>query len=290
MATAGSLLSNVRVLYGDPDRDWLSDTIGLDFLNRGQKRFCHNVLALDEVKDFTITAKQPRFDLPTNCLIPIGVMWFQSRTEKLSYKPPDTWLQMEAAFPNSTGTPDYYTVIRRQMVVGPQVPQTRSATALASGAITAAATTLGLTAASGTFRSKGYLLFASGTSTEIVGYTGVATSTVTGATRGEHNTTAASFASNATVTQVDLQLFYRKSPADLTATTASPDIPEMFHDYLEKYALYLAWIARGDESKADRAFQEFQQYEQATIKTIGRRSQDGLMRIQDKRNRWYSGW
>lgn len=290
MATAGSILGYIRVLLGDPDQDFVSDTIGLDWLNEAQRRFCHNVLALDEYKDYPIVAKKLRYDFPTDCITPIGVMWYQSRVTKLGYRPPDTWSYQEEAFPNSTGTPDYYTVIRRQVVIGPNVPTTNSATALASGAIQASNTTLGFTAASGNFRTKGFLQIASGTSVEIVEFGGVATTTVTNVTRGVHNTTAASFGSGASITQIDLQMLYRKSPAIMTASTSSPDIPEAYHDYLTKYALYLGWLSRGDQSKADRAFVEFESLEKDTKKTIGRRSQDGVMRIQDKRNRWYAGW
>lgn len=290
MATAGSLAANIRVVYGDPDADWLTDAVALQFLTKGQKRFCHNVLTLDEIKDYTITAKKIRYDLPTNCIIPNGVMWYQSRTAKLAPLSPDKWRGMEEAFPNATGTPDYYGIERQQLLLGPNVPTTNSATALVSGAMTATATILGFTVASGTFRTKGFLEIASGTSKEIVEFTGVATTTVTGVTRGLHNTTAASFASGASVTQIDLQLHYRKSPTDLTATTQTPDIPEIYHEYLEKYALYLAWISRGETQHATVAYQEFLTYEQAAQKTIGRRMQDGVMRIQDKRNRFYAGW
>ena len=290
MATAGSLAANIRVAYGDPDADWLTDAVALQFLTKGQKRFCHNVLALDEIKDYPVVAKKVRYDFPTDCIIPFGLMWYQSRTTKMSFQPPDKWRAMEEAFPNSSGNPDYYTVERRQLLLGPNTPTTNSATALASGALTATATTLGFTAASGTFRTKGFLQIASGTGIEIVEFTGVATTTVTGVTRGLHNTTAASFASGASITQIDIQMHYRKSPADLSATTTTPDIPEVYHEYLEKYALYLAWLSRGDSKKAEIAYGEFLSYEQGTLKTIGRRSQDGVMRVQDKRNRYYAGW
>lgn len=286
MAQAGSLLSNIRKLFGDPDKDFITDAVGLDWLNQAQRRFCHHVLSLDEFKDYGITAKQPRFNLPTNCIIPIQLMWYQSWTKKLAYQPPDIWGHITEEMPNATGTPYSYTMIRRQLVVGPQVPQTASSNSTASGTISLAGTTIGLAAASGTFRSKGFVTVDS----EVIEYTAVATTTLTGAVRGVHGTTAATHASGATVTQVDLQMLYRKSPIDLATTTDSPDIPEMFHDYLEKYTLYLGWLARGDSQKAQAAYQEFEGLEKATIKTVGRRVQDGLLRIQDKRNRWRAMW
>lgn len=281
MPTAGSMLTNIRKLVGDPDRDWLDDTTGLDFLDRSQKRFCHKVLPLDEYKDYAITAKEELFDLPTNCIIPIWVEWYQSRVVKLEYTTPDLWAHVTEANPTSTGIPERYTVIRRQIAVGPQVPTTSSNTANASGAINSTTTTLNLTAASGTFRSKGFVKLNS----EIVKYTGVATTTLTGCTRGVHGTSAASHASGDTVTQIDLLMLYRKAPAAL-ATNTSPEIPDAFHDYLEKYALYLTWLARGDSLKAQAVLTEFDEYEKDAIKTIGRRSQDGMLHIKEKINRW----
>lgn len=284
MPQVGSILSNVRKLFGDPDRDFITDAVGLDWVDQAQRRFCHKVLPLDEIKDYAVTAKANKFDLPTNAIIPVAVMWYQARTARLNYAPPDHWYQLEEAHPNSTGSPEWYTVLRQQLVVGPQVPSTASKTALASGAMTAAVTTLNLSAASGTFRTKGFGKIES----EVVEWTGVATTTLTGVTRGVHGTTAASHASGTTFTQMDILMTYRKTPA-AAATASNPDVPEMFHDYIEKYVLYLAWLARGDQSKAAAAFQEFEALEGDAIKTVGRRSMDGLMRIRDKKSRW-RGW
>lgn len=283
MATAGSILLNVRKIFGDADRDWLDDTTGLDWLNQAQRRFCHKVLPLDEIKDFTITQYVKRYDLPTDCIMPVWVKWYKNREDKLEYTPPDVWAELEVANPTGEGTPESYAVIRRQLVIGPRRPNSTSATSTASGAITSTASTLGLTAASGTFRSKGYVKINS----EIIEYTGVATTTLTGCIRGKHGTTAASHASADTVTEIDMQMLYRKAPAAISATTTSPDIPEYTHEYLEKYILYLAWLAQGNKDKAAAALEEFHALEEDMRKTIGRRAQDGLLRIREKTRRMW---
>lgn len=281
MPTAGSMISNLQLFTRDTGGDWLTETRGLEFLNQAQKRFAHNILALDEIKDYTITDGLSRYGLPTNCLMPIAVMWYQTTTKRLEYKTPSQWYDIEESNPNSEGNPDYYTVLRQQLVVGPEVPSTDSDSTTASGAMTAAVTTLDLAAASGTFRSKGFVKIES----EIIEYSGVATTTLTGATRGVHGTTAASHASGTTVTQIDMQLTYRKEPTQMTASTDSPEIPEGFQSYLEKYALYLAWLAKGDMQKAQVAYNEFEKFEEETRKTVSRRSLDGLMKIQERFNR-----
>lgn len=285
MATAASIILRVRKLFGDTNGDFITDQTGIDWLDEAQRRFCHKVLPLDEYKDYTITAKVNKFDYPADCIIPVSVMWYQSRVVELEYTPPNVWARLEEAHPTSTGIPERYAALRRQVVVGPQVPQTASSSSTASGTISSSVTTLGLVAASGTFRSKGFVKINS----EIIEYTGVATTTLTGATRGVHNTTAASHASGDTVTQIDLIMLYRKSPAALGTTTASPDVPVFFQDYIEKYALYLAWQARGDTAKAQTAYAEFEAIEKDSIHTIGRRALDGMIKIQEKRHRW-RGW
>lgn len=285
MPNAGSIFTNVRKISGDPDRDWFDDTTGFDFLNRAQERFCNNVMPLDEIKDYTITAKENKFDLPTNCIIPHAVIWYQGVVRRLEYKPPDYWWDIEESHPNATGTPELYTVVRRQLWVGPNVPQTASDDTTASGEMSSAVTTLNLVAASGTFRSKGYVKVES----EIIEYTGVATTTLTGAIRGVHGTSAATHASGTTVTEIDLLMQYRRSPTVIAASGTSPDIPEFYHPYLEKYVLYLMLLASGETQKAQLAFQEFKEYEETTIHNIARRSRDGMIKIREKwtRGRWY---
>lgn len=278
MPTAGSILFNVRSLYGDPDGDAFSDAVGLDWLNRAQRRFCHRVLPLDEYQDFSIVEDRNWFNVNDDCIIPTDLMWYKSTTRELHYVTPGQWKKSEEAHPNSTGTPEIYTFYRRQIIVGPQIPSTSSATSTASGAIHSTVTTLGLSDASGIFRSRGYVRINS----EVIEYTGVATTTLTGCTRGVHNTTAASHASADVVTQIDLVMQYRKTPAVIAATGTSPEVPTWAHDYLEKYVGYLAWLARGDSAKADRAFAEFERYEADAIRTIGRRTLDGMQAIKSK--------
>lgn len=284
MPQAGSILSNVRKLFGDPDLDFITDAVGLDWLDQAQRRFCQEVMALDEYKDYTVTAKADKFDLPTNAIIPIWLMWYQSRVAKLDYATPDQWARIIENQPTSTGIPEWYTVIRKQVQVGPQVPSTASKTSTASGTITASGTTISVVTATGQFRTKGFVKINS----EVLEYTALGAAQLTGATRGVHGTTATSHASGDTVTQVDLMMLYRKTPAAL-ATSALPDVPEMFHDYLEKYVLYLAWLARGDQSKAGAAYGEFEKLEQSAVKTVARRALDGTLKVQDKRarRRWW---
>ena len=286
MATAGSLIVAIQKLFGDPDGNFVTATTGVDWLNRAQRRFCNNLWALDEIKDYVITSGVKEYDLPTNCIIPESLMWYQSGVRRLMYSPPDMWSDIEEASPNSTGSPETYTVIRGQLVIGPQIPGTTSATSTASGEFATAAATFGLTAASGTLRSRGYVKCG----TEIIEYSGITSTTLTGCLRGRHGTTDVTHASQASVFQVDLQMRYRKVPTELATTTDSPSIPEAYHDSLEKYVLYLAWLARGDSSKAQVAYNEFDSYEKEAKRSIGRRSKDGLLKIKERVNQRRRVW
>ena len=268
MATAGSLISDVQRQFGDTNGTFITNAIGLEWLDIAQQRFCDNVLTLDEIKDYAVVEKQPRFDLPTNYVIARAVTWFQNQTRKLDCAHYSEYEQAVAQWPNSSGNPRFYTILRQQVVVGPASPLSNSATTLASGNQASTVTTLNLVAASGTFRAKGWVKI----SNEIIEYTGVATTTLTGCVRGVHGTDPASIASNATVTQMDMQLHYTKIPAALSATTSTPEIPAVWHRYLVNYVLYRAWLARGDSAKAEIAFNEFMEMEKGAKEKAGRRA------------------
>lgn len=287
MATAGSLLNNVRIQIGDPNGDFLSDTIGNEWLDVAQQRFCHEVLALDEVKDYALTARQKRYDLPTNCYLAMTVLWYKNASRKLSWADPAEFEEFEVYHPSTTGYPKAYSIIRRQLVMGPAAPVADSATALASGATTSTATTIGLTAASGTFRTRGWL--ENQTTGEVVEYTNIATTTVTGCTRGVHNTTATAVASGEQWKEIDVQMRYRKSPTAITASTQSPEIPNAFHRYLEQFVAFMAWKARGDKAKAEAAYNQFEQDEKRAKNTIGRRAYEPRG-IKDRRHGFRGEW
>lgn len=270
MVTAATILQNVRVVGGDPDGDFLTDAIGFEWLNMAQERFCHEVLALDEVKDYPLVARQKRYDVPSDFYVAMAALWWKDASRKLLWAEPAEMEEFEVYHPLTTGYPKCYSVIRRQVVVGPASPISNSATALASGATTSSATTIGFTAASGTFRTRGFLLNA--TTNEVIEYTNIATTTVTGCTRGVHNTTATAVASNDQWKEIDLQLRYRRSPTAVTASTATPDIPSPFHRYLEHFIVFRFWLARGDKNKADAAYNQFEAEEKRAKDSVGRRA------------------
>lgn len=288
MTQPGSILANVRKIAGDVNLDFLTDAVGLEWLDEAQQRFADEVLPLDEIKNYAITAKIQRYDLPTDYIIAKGAMWLKNRTQKLEFHTPTRFEEDIEGWPNGIGNPEVYTIIRKQLVIGPSVPTANSATALVSGALGSTATTCGFTAASGTFRTKGWLQIASGTSTEILEYTGVATTTVTGAVRGVHGTSGTAFSSTATVTEIDLQLRYQKIPAVLTATTSTIETPVVWQKYLEKYLLYLTYMAQGAKEKAAMAFEQFQMYEANAREKAGRRAFENV-RIKDRRHSMW-GW
>ena len=267
--TAGTLLGDIRIQFGDPDRDFITDSIGLEWLTEAQERFCHEVMPLDEIGDYSVTSGVKRYDLPTNCIIPFTGTYYQGARRPLDPVDPSEWDIYKAQRITSTGTPIVFSVIRQQLAVGPSAPVSNSATALASGAITAAATTIGLTAASGTFRPRGWVK--NQTTGEVVEYTGLSTTELTGCIRGVHGTSAASCASGEQFKEIDLQIRYRRSPTPMTASTQNPDIPTAFQRYLKQYVLFLAWRARGDKAKADAAYTQFEQEEKRAKDTVGRR-------------------
>ena len=287
MATAASLISNVRLYYGDPSGEFITDSVGMEWLSLAQERFVNNVMPLDEVKEYIVTAKQKRYDLPDNCIEPTRVIWYKDMQTILTAESPPEFERLQSGFPNGIGRPVFYTVFRRQLVVGPQSPVANSATSLASGAHNTSTTVIGVATGSGVFRARGWAIVAS--TGEVFEYTGVSGDTLTGCTRGLHNTTAASVPSNATITQVDMQMQYRRTPSAVATTSESPVIPTAFHRYLEMYMLYRAWLSRGDSSKAQIAYNEFESFEETAKEKVGRRFLEPIS-IKDRSRRGRSGY
>jgi hypothetical protein len=280
MVTAATLIADVRRLYGDPDGEFITDAVGMEWANLGQERFCNFVMPLDEVQDITLTARQKRYDLNSDCQVPTRVIWYKDLQEILTAESPAEFERIQSGWPNGVGRPTYYTVFRRQIVVGPQSPAANSATSVASGAQTGTSTTIGVATSSGVFRTSGWAKVAS--TGEVFEYTGIGSGTLTGCTRAVHNTTATAFSSGATITQIDLQVQYRKIPSGVSTTTESPSIPAAFHRYLEMYMLYRAWLARGDSDKAQIAYNEFEALENNAKEISGRRFMEPIS-IKDRR-------
>ena len=288
MPTAGSLIQDTRRLFGDPDGEFLSDTIGLEWLTIAQERFCHKVMPIDEVKDYILTARIQRYNVPNNFMEGhvTRVVWLKDAAYVLDAEGPAEFERIQTGWMNSSGRPVKYTIFRRQLVVGPQFPVSDSSSALASGNFSSTASTIGLTAASGTFRSRGFAYNAS--TGEVFEYGSLSTTQIGVMTRGVHGTPGGSFSSGDRVIQVDLQMFYRALATAVTATTASPEIPPMFHRYLQMYMLYRAWLARGDSAKAQVAYNEFEQMEKDAIESVGQRMMEPIA-IKDRRGRSFRG-
>lgn len=298
MPLAGSLIVNIRKIFGDTAAQFIDDISGLTWLDQAQQDFCNDVWMLEEIKDYAITQYDNHFILPSNCIIPMSAMWYQTKTIKLEPEPPNVWDQLTEAYPLSTGNPYHYTMMRRaqdtqEIRIGPAKPSRSSYSASVAGNIATTATTLALTAASGIFRSRGWVLIGgpvapypgsanSGFPIEVAEYNGVSGSSLTGVIRAQHDTYASNLVAGVLVTQVDLQVRYKKLPSIL-ATNTTPEIPEPFHRYLETYALYLAKLAHGEPKEADGYLQVYLKQKETARKMAGRRQQDGLMRIKARR-------
>jgi hypothetical protein len=281
------MLVNMRKIFGDVAAQFIDDTTGLTWLDQAQQDFCNDVWMLEEVKNYTLTQYNANFNLPTDCIIPMSVMWYQTKTTKLNPEPPNVWDQLIESYPNSTGNPYHYTMMRRsgdvqQIRIGPQLPPASSNFSSTTAALTAGAATIPIYVATGRFRSRGWAIVSNGTADEVVEYTGLGASMLTGVSRGVHGTVGSAIGSDVRVRQVDLQVRYKKMP-DALATSSLPQIPEPFHRYLETYALYLAKLAHGEEKDAEGFLQVYLKQKETARKMAGRRHQDGLQRIQPRR-------
>lgn len=289
MVTASTIIQNVRLAFGDPDGETITDAVGKEALEAAEVRFCHFVLAIDEVKDYTISQQIQTYDLPSNCVEPTQVIYYQQAQRELKAESPVEFQKIQTGSPLANpGRPRHFTIFRRQLVIGPQSPVSNSATALASGAQSSTASTINLTAASGTFRSRGFLV--NSTTGEVVSFASVSTTQVGFVTRGVHGTPQASIASNDVWTQIDMQMFYRRLATAISTVTQTPEVPAAFQRYLEAYMLYKLWLHRGDSTKAQVAYNEFEVLEKEAKKTTGRRILSPISIKDYQRSRFSQGY
>jgi hypothetical protein len=298
MPTAGSMLVNIRKIFGDVGAAFIDDLSGLTWLDQAQQDFCNDVWMLEEIKNYAINKQWRHFQLPTMCIIPMSVMWMQTKYIKLEPEPPNVWDQLTEAYPLSSGNPYHYTVIRRtndyqELLIGPQFPAASSTQGLigSEGALATTATTIPLVSGVTGWRSRGWAIIGSAAEThpEVIEYNttdnlpnGAGTGDLLFCLRGQHDTYASNVLTFTPITQVDLQVRYKRMPSAL-ATNTTPEIPEGFHRYLETYALYLAKLAHGEPKEADGYLEIYMKQKEIARKMAGRRQSDGLMRIKPRR-------
>lgn len=195
----------------------------------------------------------------------------------LIYKTPIEFFKLKMVAQSATGYPQYWTEFEGRIYVWPMYASADQ-TSTASGAFTIATTEISVATITG-FQSQGLVQASHG---EIIQYTNTSTGTLKGCIRGYAGTTAASGTTTGTVSQMSLQLLYKREAASLSTVTDSPDLPALYEGALEEYVLYLAYLAEGSQEKAAAQYQVYEA-EATKLEYIGsRQTMDRPMRIIDR--------
>lgn len=248
MPTASVILGNARVKFGDTSSNFITDSIGLTWLNQATDQLVEEIQPLRRLAGQAVSADQESFTIPSDNIVIEVAYHARGLRQPLEYKDPEVFFQLKQSIDGAVGDPRVWTEFEDRIYVWPRYGSASNTTSLSlAGTLSTTSTTLTV-ATSSQLRSSGIIRVDS----EDIQYSGKGSSgTLGGVVRGFSGTTANQHATSATVTQLDFQLLYRRRPASLGAVTAEPDIPAFLHRKLENYILYLAYFAEGNVQKAN---------------------------------------
>lgn len=254
MATASALVARIQVELGAANADSQANSLFASanlygWLDEAQQEFAKRTMCLRGINGQTVVTNQDSFALPDDCLLVEAVIARKNWNRKVKKVTPTDFINQQTAVQTALATdPSIWCEMDGRIYVYPRYSNS-SLTTLVNATTAAADTTITMSSTSN-LRSYGRILIGS----EEIEYTGKTSTTLTGCRRGVAQTTAASYASAQAVTQIDLDILYRRMPIAL-ASTASPEIKSSYHELLKYYAKHMALTAEGALEKASAHFQ-----------------------------------
>lgn len=284
MATASAILDDLRSKWGDTAKDFLSDSISLEWLDQAQKQLSAELRPLKRIKGFLVSANQDYFAVPDDVIMVEVATTNKGLRRVLRRVTPGEYRQQQIAVDNAVGDPVFWTEIEERIYVWPRFSGA-SKTTTVNASTTAAATTVTM-ASTGNLRSNGQIIVDS----EEMEYTGKTSTTITGVTRGVGGTTSATHVSAAAVTQLDFELIYQRHPKTLASQTDELEIKEIWHKpLLQNYVMYLAYMAEGSTEKANAQYQIWSQGIAQAKEISRRRHVAGPLLVRDFESQRVSG-
>ena len=278
MSTASTILGKCRERFGDSSANWITNAVGMNWIDHAQAELNNKFFPLTRLTGFVVAANQEAFTIPSDHIMTEAVWHSRAVRTVMIYKPAIEFFKLKMVAQSATGYPQYYTEFEGRFYVWPMYG-TADATVAASGAINATSTTVSLATVTG-LQIQGLVSVAS--TSEIIQYTLAASGQLSGCQRGYAGTTAASFASTGTLTQMTLQVLYKRAAASISTVTDSVELPMLYERAMEEWVLYLAYAAEGSQEKAAAQYQVAQK-EFDKLEYIGsRETMDRPMRIIDR--------
>lgn len=251
MPTASYLIADMQAKLGDPAGNVFTSANLLNWLNEAQKEFCTEVMPLRIIDATTIGTGFQRFPIPSNKIMMDGVFTRNSIGMKMKALSFGEWNDQNAACPGARGKDsDSWTEVDQTLYVFPSYG-VRPAQSLLTVDVLVGDTTITVASTAG-FKAWGRLLINDPGSPEEVEYSSLDGTHFYGVTRGLGNTNPAphAFSGGTLIQQADLWMIYRRTATSLSTVTQTPEIKSCWHEHLECYAMYLAYLQVGEGEKA----------------------------------------
>lgn len=259
MPTASYLIADIQTKLGDPSGNIYTSANLLNWLDQGQKVFCMDALPLRFVDATWVTTGLVRIPIPTDIIMIEALVSSRGRIpRKLKRVTPTDFFNQQTAVQGVLATdPVIWTEMDQNIYVYPRYNGLSQATTLSGGGLSSTGATafVGTTAGFSTRGGPLRLQIASGGVSEEIEYQMASTGEFQNLTRGMAQTSINSWASNASVVQLDLAIVYRRAPLPLGTVTATPEIRQTYHEILELYALYLCYYQTGEIEKAQAQYE-----------------------------------
>ena len=199
-------IEEVRRRLDEPKAAKISNNYIIRALDDGRVKLARELyITTDDVTAFNTVEAQQGYALPLDFIDTSDVIWeYDIAHYPLARIDRKSLLQ---SLPQQ-GDPAYYAIDQaRKLILFDPIPQSSAVTTTLSSGVSATDTTIPVVSTTG-FGGMGYITIGS----EIIQYTAITATTLTGCVRGACNTVAILHATSATVTWNDVTLYYTRLP------------------------------------------------------------------------------
>jgi len=259
MAALSQLRTDLQYRYRDTAGKFLSAVPANLFLNIGGEDFCNDVEPQWREYGFYVTAKQHSYNLPSDYLHSLTMMWYQNGQYEIPYLSPQEFKMR--GFMNrriSVSTPQAYTIDNGptglQLILGP-APGTSSNTSGTQTLSTITSSQTSITPTDATqFQSPSGIIQIESEQIQYQANANTLGGALTLCLRGFGGTTAASHVTGSvplTVSRLDLVMMYTYQYKYMVLDSDTPNFQSQYHRDIVHYAMYLALKADGRDKQAE---------------------------------------
>lgn len=256
MAALSQLRTDLQYRYRDTAAKYLSAVPANLFLNLGAEDFANDVEPSWREYGFYITAKQFNYNLPSDYLHSLTMMWYQNGQYEIPYLSPQEFKMRGYMNRRITvSTPQAYTIDNGptglQLILGPS-PGTSSNTSTIITSMTSSQTTVPVVDST-QFQSPAGIVQIENEQIQYQSNDNTVGGSLRLALRGFGGTTAATHtyvSTPLTVQRLDLVMMYAYQFKYMVADSDTPNFQSQYHRDIVHYAMYMALKADGRDKQA----------------------------------------